>query len=398
MRLDIRQAIKPSGPPPVGGVEAFHGTFTSDNTPNPQIVSGAYSFVPKALIFYTDGQTSAGSATHSLAGFGFTSGTDLMAGSWVANNSTVGDRYKRQTRTNSIELLTLGGSVTLRGDVTATAVGQFSITWSATFSARLIHYVVLGGNDFNCFAAGYESPITASIQSHLGWTGETPTGLMVHMSGASNLDTSESNPFSSIGFASGINDQGSSGIGVDANVNYAQQNPGIVSIPWNNADFLKAKLNGFVTGGISVDWQTVRGDGREFVVLMTNGVPTTAGTFTQTTDGSNNTISLTFDPKAVFISHAAHNAETIVAGASQSFGAAASAGGQSGVGFNMVSASNRQAARHNDTTDGVLVVRGGGSSPAVDFTGNIILGTNEFEVDWTGSDSVARLYNYIAYG
>lgn len=157
------------------------GSFTKRTSAGDDSVTGLTG-TPKFLMLWTShaltNRTVRASWRHSA---GFASGTTAQMGmtTFSADNSASSAAARRQDNTAILIRCDAAGAEVTRGVLASFDANGFTITWSGSIQdASIIHYMVLGGDDFSAKVVAYLLPDLGAGTTSVSGAGFTPTGAL----------------------------------------------------------------------------------------------------------------------------------------------------------------------------------------------------------------------------
>lgn len=389
-----------------------HGSFaaiTSGGSPSAgdQAITGL-GFQPKAIIFYSTGETTddGSSALAAVASvmYGMTAGSTQNAVFChaVVEGANPAVAGKAWNETACIEFLSNGVPTTdgIAALKSFDADG-FTINWSAfPGSARLVKFIALGGSDITNAKVGFfasNSSLGVGTQSITG-VGFTPDFLMF-LGGDMTAAGTASNSAWCVGAASGtaagrqffVYDVDNAG---GASMQYTSSGKCIVGGTGSRS----GSLASFNADGFSISWNPDPGSALRFGYLALKGGNYFVGNETQgTSTGNKATTGVGFLPAgALYISGAAEAGS----GGGISFGGASSSTARGAISYGRFDSPTAHARSDRRSTralwflfvNSLSAVSTGGNADLVTFD------SDGFTLNWITSDATARVFNYIAFG
>jgi|GEM_PF-2754998 len=191
----------------VTGASTSQGMLTARTTNGSQSVTGI-GFRPKAVIFYWTKQTAAGfmpqnSQVNMGAGFASGPANQSVVSITAVDRTAASDEGRRRSASNVILLLNGGGaptSVAAQAALTSLDADGFTVNWTTTSSAYLIHYIALGGDISNAVASSFNLTTAGGAQAVAG-VGFQPDFVMFLWGFTEAVNTNTANSELGLGFA-----------------------------------------------------------------------------------------------------------------------------------------------------------------------------------------------------
>ena len=175
-------------------LEAKSGTFTASASTGNQAVTGI-GFQPKAIIFFTIGNTVVGNRDNAVVVYGAASSSSARGASALhmvhEDNPSNVDSASRTTRC----IIAINGAGTVIGEADFVSFDSdgFTVNWSTAFSNVQVHFLAIGGTDFSNAKVASFSKATSTGNQAITGVGFQPDLVLLFgdlMTGDSSTHTS----------------------------------------------------------------------------------------------------------------------------------------------------------------------------------------------------------------
>ena len=162
------------------------GSFAMATATGDQVITHGLGANPKAIIFFTSGSVATSTTESNYHwGYGFTDLTTSRSVSFAAQTAVSPSNTSRRSSAKAISLCQWGEALIADGDVTAVTTTTMTVNWTTVDgNARMIGYVVLGGNNINAKVIEWTLNTSTGNQA-LATVGFTPQ-LVWHLLGDQN--------------------------------------------------------------------------------------------------------------------------------------------------------------------------------------------------------------------
>lgn len=387
----------------------YNGSFSMNTGAGNQSITGV-GFVPKAIFFYYNKETTNGSADSQVTGFGMATSATNRVGVCVrglngANPTSAG---RRHDNTSCIVYCDGTGAAVVDADFVSMDANGFTINvTTADATARVINFIALGGSDLtHVFIKEWTTPTTVSSQATTG-VGFQPDAMIVLSLalGTSPVDGAGSaSALCMLGFGTSATQQGAMGIrpgnGVSPQITEKIQKAGKIMCQSNSTLFMEADLVTMDEDGFTLNFSTTSGTARYAWALCLKGGQYKVGSFNQPTSQGNVSLAdVGFTPKGLCLfSSNGVTSTSIIEEGRHSFGAASSPiergsiwfGDQDNVAAQVVDEDLDRTKIIKMMTEGTPTVNAAADLASFDSDG--------FTLNWTAADATAREIIYMAFG
>lgn len=399
---------------PCDGAVYAVGTFskTTGSAPASQTVAHNLGITPKAIILWSEGQSSSGSFGSSfLDTFGFYDGSNGYAVAGASRDGMSSSTTARRMVALPISFIRSDRTVTAEASITSWDSTNVSLNWTSNDSnAYVIHYIVIGGSSVSAKAVAWKIPPSTGNVSVTG-VGFQP-GIVLHaMAGTA----ATSLPYSGGTFVFNLGAMDSSGnqwASVDEEADNSNPSDGcreqltnsiiaVVNTCNDGALNTKASYVSMDADGFTTNFSLVNGSQAYIFSLALAGIPAKAGAFTKTTSAApaSQTVSGTgFQPALVML-----KSVQATTSSSSNFNARSGFGASDGV----TEAAGAHASLYGagttdvDTIDKTnkVFVKVDNSSRTINAEADLTGFTSDgFTLNWTTNDAVATQLGYVAFG
>lgn len=396
---------------------ASQSTFTTPAITGPQTIIGL-GFKPKALVLWSDGQSAAGTTDGVQFTLGMTDGT-RQAVRAVNSSDNVAASETSQAESDQRVIWFVGADETTKASASLVSFDTdgFTIIWNVNDgTARVVHYLALGGDAVALARVDHWTALTAPGSHSVTNVGFAPAGLLFLVSAKINPTTEQITDFGSF---PGVGMATTSALANATSVVMIRDNQ-------NPSDTYKRqrtdkslivseiglsggapRTQGAITGarfdGFDVTYDTASGDAYRLTYLAVAGCKVKVFTVTQPAAiGAQSITGIGFQPKSILLQSVG-----AVASSSTGNGAQLMLGVGSGAAQSVAVLADNDAvtptvnARSHATNKIVrlLTPTATGSASTVVAEASLARFTSDgFNLDWTTTDGTGREFIGIAFG
>lgn len=391
------------------------GSFTCNTVTGPQVISlsNFSGETIKAIIFFGQSQTAAGTDPHTGPCFGIATSATVNAviasGSRDAVTTTVASTaIKKVTDNRCLYMFDNGNPNKTDGNfgeahITALGDNQFTLNWDiAPAEAFKVNYIVLGGSDLKVDLRDITVPASDGNVAYTG-TGFTPTGLIGLI--GTQAATKQVHAIINLGFSDGTNDH---------NMEFAAAHQKTTSDTNRRQTahlFDTFTFSGFARGtadvvsldsdGYTLNWTNTTTNANFAFILALGGVNCEVGIDTQKTSAGTKATTTTFLPDALLLASFGN-----VADAGEVLHSIMGFGASDGTTNRGIASQDKNALGASDCNGSMSAFTASGSvlevldPDAVLVAAAIVDSFNatDFTLDWTVADATAREFFWMVLG
>lgn len=385
------------------------GSFgkSTSGAPVTQAVAHGLGVAPKAILFWTNGKTTATASANYLYSFGMTDGTTSAAIATSSDDNVGTSAAHRRIASKALSVMNAAGTVLAEADLQSSDATNFTLNWTTNnATAYVVHFVAIGGNDISAKVLTWALALATGNQAVTG-TGFMPDVVLHAQVGVlvSSIPSTTTHAGQGLSVMDRNGSQWASFQGlIDASAisdtqRYQRSNKSLAVILNDLSVSKEATYVSMDSNGFTVNVGTTNSWDNQVASLALKGARFASGCFNKSTSAapaSQSITGLSFRPSVVLLASTLNTSSTV--GVSQA---------RFGIGAGTTAAEGASAWQDTDaldttSTDGIdktdkIFIKMNNDTRTVDAEADLTsMDATGFTLNWTTNDAIATEVCYLA--